>query len=141
MKKQFMFVLLLGACSLFFHVGCRKSPLPLKTATTFTLNSTGVIEGGESGYFFATGDPTVSGTYEMLFEVVGDSLHCDQTLFTTEGTIVIHSDCSLLNNTGLWFVTDGTGTYWNLEGEGSLIMEFPKNSPGIEAMSGYTWRR
>jgi hypothetical protein len=141
MEKNSKLLLLIMAGVLLSFLGCNKHPLSGKTPTTFTLNSTGIIEGGESGYFFANGDPTVSGTYEMLFEVVDDSLHCSQTLFTTTGTIVIQSDCSLVTNTGDWFITDGTGTYWNLEGEGTLIMEFPKDAPGIEAMSGFTWRR
>lgn len=142
MEKNSKLLLLILAGALLLSLGCNKHPLPgKKTPTTFTLNSTAIIEGGETGYFFASGDPTASGTYEMLYDLVGDSLHCSQTLFTTAGTIVIKSDCSLVTNTGAWFITGATGSYWNLEGEGTLIMEFPKDAPSVEAMSGYTWRR
>lgn len=139
MKKYF--TLLLVFATLLFLSGCKKRSDRI-TPTTFTLNSTKVIsESQESGYFFASGDPTVSGTYLMHIEVDGDSLHCDQTLTTTKGEIVIHSDCSLVSMEGTWFIVDGTDAYWNLEGHGTLFMEFPEGSPSIEALSGVTWRR
>ncbi len=79
MKKNFTLLLLF--VSLIFVPGCRKNNL--FTPTTFTLNTTEVIsEGEERGYFFANGDPTVSGTFIMQIDVEGDSLHCSQTLTT-----------------------------------------------------------
>jgi hypothetical protein len=79
----------------------------------------------------------------MDFEIVGmDSLHCSQTLTVPAvGTITIISDCSMTTNTGVWYVTEGTGAYANLEGDGSLIMSAATaNSPEIEALYGKTWR-
>ena len=139
MKKHYTLFLIFTA--LISLSGCKKHADRI-TATTFTLNTTEIIsESQESGYFFASGDPTVSGTFLMHIEVAGDSLHCDQTLTTTKGKIVIHSDCSLTSMEGTWFITEGSDAYWNLEGHGTLFMEFPKDSPSIEALSGFTWRR
>ena len=141
MEKNLKFLLLVLAGSLFLFLGCKKDHVNKTTPTTFTLNTTAVLsEGEETGYFFASGDPTTSGTYRMIIQVDGDSLHCSQTLTDPKGTIVIQSDCSLASNEGKWFVTDGTDAYWNLEGKGTLIMEFPTNAPGVEALRGVTWR-
>lgn len=71
-----------------------------------------------------------------------DSLHCSQTLVVpTVGTITIISDCSMNTNTGAWYISDGTGAFANLKGNGSLIMSYPtENTPDLEALYGKTWR-
>jgi hypothetical protein len=48
----------------------------------------------------------------------------------------------MTTNTGVWYVTEGTGAYANIEGEGSLIMSPPtETSPEVEALYGKTWRK
>lgn len=135
-------MLVLVASIILVLPGCVKDHRIDRTPTTFTLYVTGTTdEAEETGYFLANGDPTVSGTFIMQIHVDGDSLHCSQTLSTTKGNIVIRSDCSLVTMTGIWFITEGSGSYRNLRGEGTLIMDFPKDSPAVEALSGVTWRR
>jgi hypothetical protein len=143
MEKNLKFLLLVLAGPSLLIFGCTKDCLHDRTTkTTFTLNTTMVVsETRETGYYFASGDPTTSGTYEMDITVVGDSLHCSQILFSKEGTITIRSDCSLNTMAGKWYVTHGTRAYSNLEGNGTLIMEFPANGPSVEALAGETWRR
>ena len=141
MKMQLKFLLLMGV-SFFILAGCKKDHTPKRTATTFTLTATGETKPGTlTGYFVASGDPTVSGTFTMDVAQTGDSLHCSQTLVSSKGSTTIISDCSLVTMTGAWYITTGTGAYSNLRGEGDLLMSFPANSPAIEALSGYTWRQ
>ena len=142
MEKNLKFLLFVLAGSLFLFLGCKKDHVNKTTPTTFTLNVTASpSEGVVTGYFFASGDPTTSGTFKMAIQTVGDSLHCSQTLADPKGTIVIRSDCSTTSMQGKWFVTDGTDAYWNLEGKGTLIMDFPANAPAVEALTGVTWRK
>ena len=133
--------LLLGVC-FFILAGCKKEHIQ-RTSTTFTLTLTDQPKPGTyTGYFVASGDPTVSGTFSMDVQDLGDSLHCSQTLVVpAKGSTTIISDCSLVTMTGSWYITNGTGAYSNLRGEGSLIMAFPANSPEIEALYGHTWRQ
>ena len=142
MKMQLKALLLLLGVSFFILAGCKKDHTPKRTATTFTLTATGETKPGTlTGYFVASGDPTVSGTFTMDVAQTGDSLHCSQTLVSSKGSTTIISDCSLVTMTGAWYITTGTGAYSNLRGEGDLLMSFPANSPAIEALSGYTWRQ
>ena len=142
MKNQLKFLLLLLGVSFFILPGCKKDHNLKRTATTFTLTLTGETKPGTfTGYFNASGDPTISGTFTMDVAQTGDSLHCSQTLVSSKGSTTIISDCSLVTNTGAWYITTGTDAYSNLRGEGDLLMSFPENSLGIEALSGYTWRQ
>ena len=142
MKIQLKFLLLLLGVSFFILPGCKKDHNLKRTATTFTLTLTGETKPGTfTGYFNASGDPTISGTFTMDVAQTGDSLHCSQTLVSSKGSTTIISDCSLVTNTRAWYITTGTDAYSNLRGEGDLIMSFPENSPEIEALSGYTWRQ
>jgi hypothetical protein len=143
MRNHVLSKLLILILPLLVLSGCKKDE-PLKTNTTFTLTLTEETKPGTfTGYFTSSGDPTTSGTFTMMVQQVGaDSLHCSQTLATPDvGTITIISDCSLTNNTGDWYITEGSGSYANLEGNGSLIMSFPTNAPVIEALYGKTWRQ
>jgi hypothetical protein len=145
MQKQVLSMLVLVAVSFTLLSGCQKEDMPKKTDSTFTLTFKDYpTELSGTGFFTSTGDPSTAGTFTMDFELVGmDSLHCSQTLTVpTVGTITIISDCSMTTNTGVWYVTEGTGAYANLEGEGSLIMSPPtETSPEVEALYGKTWRR
>jgi hypothetical protein len=145
MKKQVQLLLQLLALSTLLFVGCRKDDNIRYTDTSFILTVTEYItELDNVGYFTSTGDPTVAGTYTMDIDMVGtDSLHCSQTLtVASAGSITIISDCSMTTKTGTWYITEGTGAYANLKGNGSLIMSFPTEiaPEEIEALYGKTWR-
>lgn len=144
MKKQVCSMLMLFTVAVALLPGCKKETRKF-TDTTFTLTIKEYVNDvTNTGYFTSTGDPATAGNYSMdAFFVGADSLHCSQTLVVhTVGTITIISDCSLTTNTGTWYITEGTGAYANLKGDGSLIMSFPtKTAPSeIEAMYGKTWR-
>lgn len=142
MRNNVKFLLLLFGVSFLIVSGCKKEHIQRRTSTTFTLTLVKQPKPGTwNGYFVASGDPTVSGTFTMNVHRAGDSIHCSQTLVVPEkGSTTIKSDCSLVTMTGKWYITNGTGAYWNLRGEGSNIMSFPANSPAIDAFYGYTWR-
>ncbi len=144
MKKHLLSMLVLLAVSSTLLFGCKKEDMPKLTDTTFTLTVKEYVnEMTNTGYFTSSGDPTTAGNYTMDVHVAGDSLHCSQTLTVPAvGTITIISDCSVTTNTGAWYITEGTGAYANLRGNGSLIMSFPtENNPSdIEALYGKTWR-
>ena len=144
MEKRVRSWLLLAALPISLFMGCTKEDILKKTDTTFTLTIKDYpTELSAIGFFTSTGDPSTAGTFTMDFELVGmDSLHCSQTLtVATVGTITIISDCSMTTNTGTWYVTEGTGAYANLQGNGSLIMSPPtETSPEVEALYGKTWR-
>lgn len=144
MKKHLLSWFLLLTITLLF-AGCRKDDHIIYTDTSFILTVTEYIaELDNVGYFTSTGDPTAAGTYAMEIDLVGtDSLHCSQVLTVeNKGTITIISDCSMTTKTGKWYITEGTGTYANLKGNGSLIMSFPTEiaPEEIEALYGKTWR-
>jgi hypothetical protein len=145
MKKQLFSMLMLFVVPFALLTGCKKEDKPKFTDTTFTLTVKEYVnEITNTGYFTSSGDPTTAGNYSMDVHFVGkDSLHCSQTLVVpTVGTITIISDCSLTTNTGTWYITEGTGAYANLKGDGLLIMSFPTETfpEDIEALYGKTWR-
>jgi hypothetical protein len=145
MKQQLQSWLLLLVLFAFLLAGCRKDDFIVYTDTSFILTVTEYLNQTDNvGYFTATGDPTTAGTYEMDVDLVGtDSLHCSQVLTTPAvGSITIISDCSLTTMTGAWYITEGTGAYANLRGNGSLVMSFPTEiaPEEIEALYGRTWR-
>lgn len=145
MQKQVFYLLGLLVLSFTFFTGCQKEDIRKKTDTTFTLTFKDYpTELSGTGFFTSTGDPSAAGMFTMDFQLVGmDSLHCSQTLTVpTVGSVTIISDCSMTTNTGVWYVTEGTGAYANLAGEGSLIMSPPtETSPEVEALYGKTWRK
>ena len=143
MRKNLKLLPILLAVSFVAFSGCNKHDFICKTSTNFTLTLTDEPKTGTfTGYFVASGDPTVSGTFTMEVNQNGDSLHCSQTLVVPDiGSTTIVSNCSLTDMTGEWFITNGTGAYSNLHGEGSLLMSFPADSPSIEALYGETWRQ
>lgn len=147
MKKQLLSLALLLALPMLLFVGCRKDDQIVYTNTSFLLTITEYTDEtltDNVGYFTSHGDPTTGGTFVMEVDVVGtDSLHCSQVLTVPNvGTITIISDCSMTTLTGTWYITEGTGAYANLRGDGSLIMNPPsETSPQeIEALHGKTWR-
>jgi hypothetical protein len=145
MRKQVQSGFLLFALSLIILSGCTKEDHKKTTDTTFTLTTKEYVnEITNTGYFTASGDPTTAGNYTMDVHLIGtDSLHCSQTLTVPSvGSITIISDCSMVTNTGVWYITEGTGAYANLAGNGSLIMSLPTTSStlDIEALYGKTWR-
>src|SRR5215203_952853 len=146
MKKQVLSMLVMFAVASALLSGCKKEDKPKLTDTTFILSVKEYVNDiTNTGYFTATGDPATAGYYSMDVHLVGkDSLHCSQTLTVPQvGSITIISDCSMTTNTGAWYISEGTGAYANLEGNGSLIMSWPSktSSDDIEALYGKTWRR
>ena len=142
MKHQLKFMMLLIGASIITFTGCEKDR-PHFTKTSFTLTTTERIKAGSYiGYFTSTGDPTTAGTWTMQSTVVPpDSLYCSQTLTVPgKGTITALTDCSLINNTGVWHITDGTGAYANLRGNGTLLMLNITQPNSSEEWKGNTWR-
>lgn len=145
MKKQVCYLVMLCVVPVVLLSGCKKEHFRKYTDTTFTLKITEYVnEIDNTGYFTSTGDPATAGSFAMDVNIVGaDSLHCSQVLTVpTVGTITIISDCSLTTNTGVWYISEGSGAYADLRGNGSLIMSFTtKTSPeDVEALYGKTWR-
>jgi hypothetical protein len=142
MKKQCLSLLVILGIIASFLSGCTKEQDKL-TDTTFTLTATEQKDFTLTGYFTASGDPTTAGTFVMdITPGANDSIHCSQSLvIPTVGTITIRSDCSMMTNTGSWYITEGTGAYANLHGSGSLVMSIPQAGNIIEALYGKTWRK
>lgn len=87
------------------------------------------------GTFTTSGALDISGDAIMVINpnVNGTRAHCEITLTTSDGTIIIHEECQFATQPykGRWEIVDGTGAYVNLRGNGSLSM--PDNE---EAMVG-----
>ncbi len=143
MKKQLQLLLLLLSVSYVFLVGCKKEDMQQRRTTAFTLIFTEEPKPlSFMGFFASSGGVTANGTCTMDVTPVTpqDSIHCTQTLTVPdEGTITILSQCSLVNNTGAWQISETTGSYTNLHGSGTLTMSATGNGP-VELMKGQTWR-
>jgi hypothetical protein len=133
-------ILLLFGVYFIILMGCRKRDgLPTTIIGTYTSQKGLTF----TGTFTATAGLTTSGTTVMDVTVAGDSLFCTNKFLAPEGTFKMKMECSMLNNTGHWKITGGTGHYGGLRGEGSLIMTFPPDVPSgvlnIETMTGVVW--
>jgi len=88
-----------------------------------------------SGTFTTSGALTISGTTTMDIglNVNGKRGHCVVVLTAWNGTITIHQECQFGSSPakGRWEIVSGTGAYWNLRGNGSVLMP-----PNAEAMTG-----
>ena len=104
-------------------------PQKFNHAQSITITSSNTSTLDDVNYFgdvTLTGAINATGTYTMPTEVLGMALHCTFYLTLPQGTITIRMNCNMQTLRGRWTVLDGTGTYQNLRGEGSLFM------PGIE---------
>jgi hypothetical protein len=86
-----------------------------------------------SGTFTTSGALTISGTTTMSVHRYASVGHCVVVLYATDGTITIHQECVFKTSPpqGRWEIVSGTGAYWNLKGNGSLLMP-----PNAEDMTG-----
>jgi hypothetical protein len=89
---------------------------------TFHTVSTGSEGSVYTGTVEVSGGITATGTYVMPTEVMGMALHCTLNLTLPGGTITIRMNCNLVTFYGTWQITEGTGNYKNLKGNGSLVM-------------------
>ncbi len=87
------------------------------------------------GTFTTSGALTISGTSTMDIGLNGNGIrgHCVVQLIASDGTITIHQECEFGTPIpkGQWQIVSGTGAYWNLKGNGSLLMP-----PDTEDMTG-----
>jgi hypothetical protein len=93
-------------------------PVPV----TFHTVATGSQGSVYTGTVEVSGGITASGTYVMPTEVMGMALHCILTLNLPGGTITIRMNCNMVTFYGTWQITEGTGSYKTLKGNGSLVM-------------------
>jgi hypothetical protein len=109
----------------------RQDFTPVTITATFTETSTLTW----TGYFTTGGALDITGDAIMVINpnMNGTTAHCEITLTTDGGTIIIHEECQFATKPykGRWEIVDGTGAYTNLRGNGSLSM--PDNE---EAMVG-----
>ena len=142
MKMQLKFTLLLFGVAFISFMGCKKHEDD-RTVTMVVTHLTLLKPIVLSGTFTATGELNISGTSLMDVHPAGDSAHCTQTMTTPEGSFTMHQDCSIMNMTGSWYITSGTGRYAHLQGKGTLTMMFPPNVPsgvqGIDTLTGEVW--
>ena len=96
------------------------------------------IVGFPDGTVTATGALETTGTNYMVVRSSGKShagaIHCTNYVVTPQGTFTILMDCQFTTSTGQWCITNGTGAYANIKGNGSLLMP-----PDQEAMTGYIY--
>ena len=95
---------------------------PVRIIATFTDVSTLT----QTGTFTTSGALSISGDVIMVISLnANDKIaHCVLTLTASDGTITIHQECQFATvpPKGRWEIASGTGAYWNLKGNGSLLM-------------------
>ena len=97
-----------------------------------------LIVGFPDGQLTATGALEVSGTNFMVVRPSGNStaIHCTNSVVTPQGSFTIVMDCQFITSKGQWRITDGTGAYKNLRGNGSLTMYFNEQGQDVEELDG-----
>ncbi|HEY9363033.1 MAG TPA: hypothetical protein VIQ00_07220 [Chitinophagaceae bacterium] len=81
-----------------------------------------------TGTFTTSGALNISGNAIMVISdnANGKRAHCVLTLTASDGTgtITIHQQCQFATvpPKGRWEIASGTGAYWDLKGNGSLLM-------------------
>jgi hypothetical protein len=90
----------------------------------FASSGSSVLADGSTyvGTVTATGAINAVGTYEMPTKIIGNALHCTFLLYFPKGTITIRMNCNMITFLGVWQITEGTGDYQNIKGNGTLIM-------------------
>ena len=131
---------LCALCSLVLAVSAPTTQAAEPRQVSIVIHDFVVADDAAVGTFESTGALETSGLESQVYRVPGKSLqlHCVQTLTTAEGTIVIHSQCNMETNVGVWRVVSGTGAYAGLRGNGSLVMTLDPNDPtgGFEILDG-----
>ena len=97
-----------------------------------------LIVGYPDGKLTATGALEASGSNFMVVRPSGKStaIHCLNSVVTPQGSFTIVMDCQFITSTGQWRITDGTGAYKNLRGNGSLTMYFNEQGQDVEELDG-----
>jgi hypothetical protein len=109
---------------------------------TFPTHKSGqvhiLIVGFPDGQLTATGALEASGTNFMVVRPSGKStaIHCINSVVTPQGSFTILMDCQFITTTGQWRITNGTGAYKNLRGNGSLTMYFNEQGQDVEELDG-----
>ena len=146
MKTQLKLMLLLMGASFITFMGCSKHD-GITTTIKGTYTSSVPTEVGFNafGSFYSTGGIRDTGSCEMDITVTDDSTFCVDLFTTPRGTWTMKEACSrdMMNPTGSWHITGGTGFYALLKGSGRLVMTFPPNVPAgvivIEDYNGVAW--
>jgi hypothetical protein len=118
----------------FFTTGWR-SFSPNKPGSVF-IKIVGIPEGTVT----ATGALEFTGTNFMVVRPSGKShvsaIHCTNSVVTPEGTFTILMNCQFATTTGQWRITNGTGAYTNLKGNGALVMYSNEEGQPVEDLQG-----
>jgi len=141
---QLKLVLLLVGATFIGLTGCKKDEGHSVAITGYYTSSIPTKDGfHNTGYFTVTGGLKISGNTVMEVHVSGDSANCTASFTAPEGSFNMNMHCSLMNMTGHWNITSGTGRYGEMRGEGPLTMAFPPDTPSgvaaLEAMTGIVW--
>ncbi|MEO6000195.1 MAG: hypothetical protein ABIN89_25380 [Chitinophagaceae bacterium] len=124
MKSQLKLMSFVIVATIIIYAGCKKEQsAPVSMNFTYSGQK---APGSFIGTFSATGGIKTSGTNLMTVQTVGEEFNCVYTLTPDDGgSIVLYSHCKMATNTGTWRILNGTGSYSNLGGNGSLIMTYP----------------
>ena len=113
----------------FFTMSWAHSPTPAPVKSTpvrIIATFTDVSTLTQTGTFTTSGALNISGDVIMVISLNANETiaHCVLTLTASDGTITIHQQCQFATvpPVGRWEITSGTGAYWNLKGNGSLLM-------------------
>jgi hypothetical protein len=106
-----------------------------KTNKPISVTITMAITGGSfptlTGPITTTENVIAPGQGSMFVNSFGGVFHCTITLVTFEGTLSIRQECNKTTFMGQWQITEGTGAYVNLRGNGKVMM--PR---GFEVLEG-----
>jgi len=135
MKTQLKPMLIFVTATLGIFSGCQKQEGIYTTIkqVSLTLNK----DNTETGTFTSKGGVNTKGTFIMDVQYVGtDSFYCLNKLISDDGTFTTRMKCSMITNTGAWYVIGGTGKYKLLEGRGNLVMSYPEGIVGVKVLTG-----
>ena len=142
MKMKFNLMLLLLGVSFIFLWGCKK-PENDKKVTMIVSHTSFVKPIVLTGFFTAKGALNTSGSSLMDVHPAGDSIHCTQTMTTSEGSFTMQQDCSNRTMSGSWNIISGTGHYEHLQGKGTLSMVKSTDPSsgvlGVDTLTGEIW--
>ncbi len=135
MRRAIFTLCLALAFTIALSAGIRTQADPPESITIVFTWPKGQI-GTVHGTFETSGAVVDSGTAAMDVRRASHTAHCVTTLTGANGTIDIHSQCSLKSNLGNWGVVSGTGAYSDLKANGGLIMDFSPPAYYTETFTG-----
>lgn len=149
MKNSIISISIIGACTIAFFMMSSFKTTPSASASkalTFDraelINIIGSSPSGQEGPIYTgtvglTGGINATGSFVMPTEVLGMALHCIFVLTLPNGTITIRMNCNLVTFNGQWKILEGTGSYQNLKGGGSLVMPNDTDEVLTGTVSGF----